>query len=60
MEERIGSLVTITGGAWVTYLTTLPGSLHSYIWTKPGPFELTAIGILIWLHAKWRRSIMPR
>jgi hypothetical protein len=23
----------------------------------PGPLGLAAIGILIWLHAKWRRSV---
>jgi hypothetical protein len=54
-EERVGSLIAGGGGAWVAYAGTLHGSIQAYIWTIPGPLELCAVGVLIWLHAKWRR-----
>jgi hypothetical protein len=26
------------------------------VYLKTGPLELSAIGILLWLHAKWRKA----
>jgi hypothetical protein len=60
-EGRLGLMIAGGGMIWAAYIakadyTTLwqPG-LHT-----PGPLEVAGIGILIWLHAKWRRSIQPR
>lgn len=56
-EEQFGSLIAAGGTIWATYLATVD---YSSLWQlkilPPGPIELCAIGILAWLHAKWRRS----
>lgn len=56
-EERIGSLVAAGGTIWATYAVTAD---YAALWRlrllPPGPLEVCALGILIWLHAKWRRS----
>lgn len=58
LEERLGSLVAGGGIVWIVYVAT-----HDYtnLWrlqfSPPGPLETAALGILIWLHAKWRRSM---
>jgi hypothetical protein len=56
-EERLGSLIAAAGTIWAVYVAT-----HDYdsLWRMqimpPGPVEVCALGILAWLHAKWRRS----
>ena len=56
-EERVGSLIAAAGTIWAVYVAT-----HDYdsLWRMqimpPGPIEVCALGILAWLHAKWRRS----
>ena len=56
-EERIGSLIAAAGIIWAAYVIT-----HNFAgnWNMqdlmPGPLPVCAIGILIWRHAKWRRS----
>lgn len=56
-EERLGSLMAAAGIIWAVYVVT-----HNFAGTwdlqilMPGPLPVCAIGILIWLHAKWRRS----
>ncbi len=56
-EERIGSLVAAAVTIWATYAAT---SDYAALWRlqilPPGPLEVCALGILVWLHAKWRRS----
>jgi hypothetical protein len=56
-EERIGSLIAATGTVWGVYQATVD---YAHLWRfdilRPGPLEVCALGILIWLHAKWRRS----
>lgn len=57
-EERFGSLIAAAGVIWGVYVAT-----HDYasLWildiSRPGPLEVCALGILAWLHAKWRRSL---
>lgn len=57
-EERLGSLLTAAGTAWLVYVATQD---FNRMWQMrvmpPGPVEVCAVGILMWLHAKWRRSI---
>jgi hypothetical protein len=56
-EERFGSLLAAAGTIWAVYVAT-----HDYasLWhmqiMPPGPVEVCGLGILSWLHAKWRRS----
>ncbi len=56
-EERLGSLIAATGAIWVTYVATVDyANLWQFQILPPGPLEVCALGILTWLHAKWRRS----
>jgi hypothetical protein len=56
-EERIGSLIASAGTIWAVYVATQD---YANLWRMqimpPGPVEVCALGILLWLHAKWRRS----
>lgn len=57
-EERLGSLIAAGGTIWMVYVATVD---YAHLWTMrimpPGPLEVCAIGVLAWLHAKYRRSI---
>ena len=57
-EERWGSLIAAGGMIWGAYAATID---FTGVWTleilRPGPMEVCALGILVWLHAKWRRSM---
>lgn len=57
-EVRLGSLIAAAGMAWTAYVAT---SDYEALWhmqvMPPGPIEVCALGILVWIHAKWRRSI---
>ncbi len=56
-EVRLGSLVAAGGIIWAVYVATVDyNSLWRMQILPPGPIEVCAIGILAWLHAKWRRS----
>jgi hypothetical protein len=56
-EEHLGSLVAAAGTIWAVYVATVD---YDNLWRMqimpPGPVEVCALGILAWLHAKWRRS----
>lgn len=56
-EERLGSLIAAGGTVWAVYVATVD---YANLWRMqimpPGPVEVCALGILCWLHAKWRRS----
>lgn len=56
-EERLGSLVAAAGTIWAVYVATVD---YNNLWRMqimpPGPVEICALGILAWLHGKWRRS----
>jgi hypothetical protein len=56
-EERLGALIAAAGTVWTAYAATLD---YDILWRMkilpPGPLEVCALGILVWLHAKWRRS----
>ncbi len=56
-EERLGSLIAAAGVIWAVRVGTKGlASLWQFTLLPPGPLEVCAIGILVWLHAKWRRS----
>ena len=57
IEERVGSLLAAGGTIWATYVATVDyASLWQMEILPPGPMEVCALGVLTWLHAKWRRS----
>lgn len=56
-EEVVGGLITIAGGAWAVYVVSFQnGDLWQLQFMPPSPVEVCALGILIWLHAKWRHA----
>ena len=58
-EERFGCLVAAGGVIWGVQVGTINLLVPATLMLTPGPLETCAIGILIWLHAKWRRSVRP-
>jgi hypothetical protein len=57
-EERLGSLIAAGGIVWASYVVTKNFAGVLQLPPLPaGPLEIAAIGILVWLHAKWRRSL---
>ncbi len=57
-EERLGSLVAAGGIVWAARVASQDmNTLWNFSITQPGPLEICALGILMWLHAKWRGSI---
>lgn len=56
-EERLASLVAAGGTIWAVYVATQDlANLWRLQISPPGPLEVCALGILLWLHAKYRRS----
>jgi hypothetical protein len=56
-EEQFASLVAGGGVVWaVDAITRSPLPALAVVLT-PGPLETCSAGILVWLHAKWRRSL---
>jgi len=56
-EERWASLLAAGGIIWAVYVATTDyDSLWRMQIMPPGPVEVCALGILGWLHAKWRRA----
>jgi len=59
-EARLG-LITFGGGAiWAAKVETIQISNIVHLLLTPGPLEISAIGLLVWLHAKWRKSVRIR
>ena len=59
VEEQVGPIVAAGGVGWAVYHGTLAHDIvqgFTAIYLKSGPLEVCAIGILIWLHGKWRRA----
>jgi hypothetical protein len=59
-EVRIGSLIAAGGIVWTAKIATdnFTGlDSFSFVNLPRGPLEVCAIGILIWLHALWRKSV---
>jgi hypothetical protein len=56
-EESLGSLIAAGGTVWAVYVATVD---YNNLWRMqimpPGPVEVCLLGVLAWLHAKWRRS----
>ncbi|MBI2678404.1 MAG: hypothetical protein HYX28_06455 [Candidatus Koribacter versatilis] len=57
VEERVGSLTAAGAMFWAAYTIARTGGLRlDSLLHTPGPIEVAAVGILVWLHAKWLRS----
>ncbi len=56
-ESRLGSVAIGVGVIWAVQVMTAPIANAQALLVTPGPLEVCGIGCLVWLHAKWRRSI---
>jgi hypothetical protein len=56
-EENLGILIAMAGFFWAVWQLRLYLLQLSPFWFRAQPLEVCALGGLIWLHAKWRRSV---
>ncbi len=57
-ETRLGSLVAAGGIIWAAHVSTAGfHNLYTLLPLPAGPLEVIGIGVLIWLHSKWRGSV---
>jgi len=60
LEEQVGPLISAAGVGWAvyhgTYVAHNIAQGFTAVYLKSGPLEVAAIGILIWLHGKYRRA----
>lgn len=60
IEEQIGPLIAAAGVGWAVYHGTYVAhdiaQGFTAVYLKSGPLEVCALGILLWLHGKWRRT----
>ena len=59
-EEWLSSLGAAVALGWSVYVLTKNYPRLDVLWETSGPLEFCAITALVWLHAKWRRSVRPR
>jgi len=60
-QERIGSLIAAAGVGWSVKIATDGFTdLKNLVLPTGGPMELCALGILLWIYAKYRRSVVLR
>ena len=57
LEAQLGSLIAGAGIVWIAAIAAPQIGSASGITFPTGPMEVGAVGILIWLHAKWRGSV---
>lgn len=55
-EARFGCMISAAGVIWAVREGTLHSSI-SFANLPVGPLEIACLGILIWLHAKYRVSV---
>jgi hypothetical protein len=58
IQERMSTLIVVAGiiAAAHAAISDSSGVLRLDLF-PPGPLEICALGVLIWLHAKWRRLV---
>jgi hypothetical protein len=56
-EEKFASLLAAGGLGWGVYLSTQNLTALDRLTLPMQPVYVCALGVVIWLHAKWRRSM---
>lgn len=57
-EARIGSLIAAAGVIWAVHSGTLHYSGLANLRVPADPLLVCCIGIVLWLHAKWRSTVV--
>lgn len=68
LAERAGCILAGGGIAWAVYVATEHADLSEFfletgfrkIFLQSGPMEVCALGIVLWLWGKWKRSVRAR
>lgn len=60
IEESIGSWVAILALLWGAHISLTRLSAGQAFLLPTNQLEIAAIGVLIWIHAKWRRSVTAK
>lgn len=60
LEAFLGSIMAGAGAIWTAQVASQSNFDPSALTLNSHPIELTGIGILIWLHGKYRKSISAR
>jgi hypothetical protein len=55
-ETRVGSLLAAVGAIMLAKSGTEHISNLAAFSFPPGPLEICGLGVLVWLHAKWRHA----
>jgi hypothetical protein len=59
--EQIGSVIAGGGIIWTTYAVAHHSAeIARFALFPPGPLEVLAVGVLIWLMCKWVRTVKVR
>jgi hypothetical protein len=56
-EARIGSLVAAGGVIWAVHIGTLHYTGAANVHVPADPLLVCSVGIVLWLHAKWRNTV---
>ena len=57
VKGKTAAFIAACGLLWSAQVLTAPISRVANLTATPGPLEICAVSILIWLHTKWRRSV---
>ena len=57
LEAQLGSLIAGGGIVWIALVAAPQLGSAAGISFPSGPLEVSGVGILAWLHAKWRGSV---
>src|SRR5437764_10963412 len=61
LETFLGSVLAGVGAVWTAQIVTQAGlTVPGTLTLNSHPIELTGIGILLWLHGKYRKSVNAR
>ncbi|HTW32623.1 MAG TPA: hypothetical protein VMD76_13160 [Candidatus Sulfotelmatobacter sp.] len=57
LEAGIGGFIFIAGAGWALYQSIVNGASPWQLqYWPPSPVEICVLGLLGWLHAKWRHA----
>lgn len=57
-EARVGSLIAAGGVIWAVHAGTLHYAGLANVHAPADPLLICCIGIVLWLHAKWRSTVI--
>ncbi|HEV2021099.1 MAG TPA: hypothetical protein VGQ94_01075 [Terriglobales bacterium] len=56
LQAQLGSVIAAGGVVWTIAIASQQLGVAGIV-LPSGPLEVCAVGILIWLHGKWRGSV---